>query len=175
MPGRWKMGPNGGFYDPNDSGPDQYTPNPGEMAGQQPAPQQAQAPEAVPADATTAMTAERWGGPLTIELGADGGYSWGSPGDQQKRIGMAQDLFKFLAGMGIGKPSVMPRDPSMEPKLIPNTPQPTGIGGMIRKRLPTDPMGGNIPQAGGAGIGTAMTGGLGALGRGGLMGGLFGR
>ncbi len=40
--GRYKMGPNGGYYDPNDSGPDQFTPTPGQQYPGMPAPQQAQ-------------------------------------------------------------------------------------------------------------------------------------
>jgi hypothetical protein len=38
--GRYKMGPQGGYYDPNDSGPDQFTPTPGQQYPGMPAPQQ---------------------------------------------------------------------------------------------------------------------------------------
>ena len=37
--GRYKMGPNGGYYDPNDSGPDQFTPTPGQQVPGMPQPQ----------------------------------------------------------------------------------------------------------------------------------------
>ncbi len=40
--GRYKLGPQGGYYDPNDSGPDQFTPTPGQQYPGMPAPQQAQ-------------------------------------------------------------------------------------------------------------------------------------
>ncbi len=39
--GRYKLGPQGGYYDPNDSGPDQFTPTPGQQYPGMPAPQQA--------------------------------------------------------------------------------------------------------------------------------------
>jgi hypothetical protein len=38
--GRYKLGPQGGYYDPNDSGPDQFTPTPGQQYPGMPAPQQ---------------------------------------------------------------------------------------------------------------------------------------
>ncbi len=42
--GRYKLSANGGYYDPNDSGPDQFTPTPGQQYPGMPAPQQAQQP-----------------------------------------------------------------------------------------------------------------------------------
>lgn len=44
--GRWKMGPNGGYWDAQDSGPDQYTPTPAEQAQVNPPP--AAAPAGAP-------------------------------------------------------------------------------------------------------------------------------
>ena len=42
--GRYKLGPQGGYYDPSDSGPDQFTPQPGQQYPGMPAPQQPQQP-----------------------------------------------------------------------------------------------------------------------------------
>ncbi len=44
--GRYKLGPNGGYYDPNDSGPDQFTPTPGQQVPGMP--QQAQPSQGMP-------------------------------------------------------------------------------------------------------------------------------
>ena len=43
--GRYKLGPNGGYYDPNDSGPDQFTPTPGQQVPGMPTPPQQSQPD----------------------------------------------------------------------------------------------------------------------------------
>jgi len=182
MPGRWKMGPTGGYWDPNDDGPDQYTPTPGEQAQASPQPQGQ--PGAGPGDIapidlgggrTTAndgwgrdwKNGGRWNGPLTIEPGADGAATW-SQGDQAGTGQMAQffDYLKQQHGMGAPQQSMADAV--------------SGKAGAV-SRNPIAGVAGGIPGVSPSGIGSAMRtgaakgiGGLGAVGRG-MFGGMFGR
>ncbi len=173
--GRWKLGDGGAYYDSQDSGPDQVSPPP--QATPQPSagiPPQTSATDQMPDGTLPGPPSpstpqhppmQEWPGQIAIDYGQDGGFQWGSPGDQQRRIGSASQLLDWLRGLGLSagrqRPAVEPKAPGQE------------SGPMLAQRS----IGGGAPVSA---INGLAQGGMTALGKGatalGAMGrGLFGR
>lgn len=168
--GRWKLGAGGAYYDSQDSGPDQVAPPP--AAPQTQAPQVGEATTEPPQAAMSMQPAatQQWQGPLSIDFGQDGGYQWGSPGDQQRRVGGASQLLDWLRSMGIGKN--IGGDMGANQLAAKTDAAPVGAQAPEQRSI-----GNGLPSAAGGGM---VRGGMTALGKGasglGMLGrGLFGR
>jgi hypothetical protein len=112
--GRWKMGPNGGYWDAADSGPDQYQPTPQEQAQVAGAPAAGQLPQGsglpMPAPVTAdgpgtgGLTGDglmQWPAKGPIDLMPDGNGGWGYGQGGTKQWGNMAELLAALKAWGI--------------------------------------------------------------------------
>lgn len=102
--GRWKMGPNGGYWDGQDTGPDQMTPTMMQAAGQvAPAGAVLPAGQPVPMVEQGGITGKT--GPIDLMPGADGQWSMGSHTGDFRSI--LEALKAQLGRGGVGGPQML--------------------------------------------------------------------